>query len=353
MSSTLSTYTINRDNNFNLIRFLAAFLVLLSHSYAIAIGREAEPLRQMIGISWGGIAVDIFFITSGFLITSSYFNRNNIFHFAWARILRIYPALFVAVLFCVFIIGLGFTTISAWEYVKNEQTHDFLIKNVILFFGVKFGLPGVFADNPVKYLVNGSLWTLPIEIKMYVYLGAVLFLLNKLRKKYTFVSLKLFVLLIAIASVIVNIINHFFPFLAFNINLFSMFFVGSTYFIWRESIPLSSNIFIFIFAALVASLLYTEIFFIVYIFALPYMILYLAYIPTGIVRKFNNVGDYSYGLYIYAFPVQQSIRALIPDIDVATIIILSFCITFILALLSWHLIEKQFMKKKELTCPKI
>ena len=135
MSRALSTYTTSRDNNFNLIRFVAALLVLHSHSFALALGSgDAEPLRNTIGMTWGIIAVDIFFITSGFLITSSYFARNNLLFFAWARILRIYPALIAAILFCVFIVGLWFTTHSAWEYLTSGQTLKFLLKNVFFVF---------------------------------------------------------------------------------------------------------------------------------------------------------------------------------------------------------------------------
>lgn len=108
MGTVLSEYTNNRDNNFNLIRFIAASLVLYTHSYALVIGTgDAEPLRNSIGMTWGSIAVDVFFVISGFLIASSFFERNNIVAFVWARILRIYPALIVAIIFCVLIINIA------------------------------------------------------------------------------------------------------------------------------------------------------------------------------------------------------------------------------------------------------
>jgi peptidoglycan/LPS O-acetylase OafA/YrhL len=83
MSSLLSSYANSRDNNFNLVRFIAATLVLFSHSFAIAYGStDAEPLSNIVGMTRGNVAVDVFFVTSGFLITISCFARNNLLVFA-------------------------------------------------------------------------------------------------------------------------------------------------------------------------------------------------------------------------------------------------------------------------------
>lgn len=129
--------------------------MLFSHSFALALGSgNFEPLRSTIGMTWGDIAVDIFFVTSGFLITSSYLSRNNIIEFAWARVLRIYPALIAAILFCTFVVGLWFTENSLSEYFSNQQTLKYFIKNSTLFFGVEYRLPGVFLDVPYKEAVN-------------------------------------------------------------------------------------------------------------------------------------------------------------------------------------------------------
>lgn len=118
IGNLISNYTNTRDNNYNLIRFLAAVLVLFTHSFALTYGSgNAEPLRYSLGITWGTIAVDVFFVTSGFLIAGSFFKRGNLIAFGWARILRIYPALFVALLFCVFVVGLAFTS-------KNPRPKD-------------------------------------------------------------------------------------------------------------------------------------------------------------------------------------------------------------------------------------
>lgn len=348
MATLLSKYTISRDNNFNLIRFIAALLVLFSHSFALSTGSgDAEPLRAMIGMTWGSVAVDIFFITSGFLITSSYISRNNIIAFVWARFLRIYPALIMAVIFCVFFVGLWFTTLNTWEYLLNPQTHKFILKNSVLFFGVEYQLPGVFNDVPWKNAVNGSLWTLPYEVKMYVILAFVLSIVVYLGKWTTFITFKNALFLIGLFSIILYIANHFQPVLPEQfVKLFYMFFIGAAFYVWRDRIRLSSTWFFIALSLLLVSTINKDVCFIFYCFLLPYLIFYVAYVPSGYVRKFNSIGDYSYGIYIYAFPVQQSMAAIIPDISVSTMIAYSFSITLILSVFSWHLIEKRFLRMK-------
>ncbi|MCU7938289.1 MAG: acyltransferase [gamma proteobacterium symbiont of Bathyaustriella thionipta] len=348
MAAVLSKYTDNRDNNFNLIRFIAATIVLYFHSFPLALGPGfPEPVGRLIGMPLGGIAVDIFFVTSGFLIASSFFSRKNIIAFICARVLRIYPALIMAVIFCVFFVGLFFTTNAAVDYFSDPQTVKFFKRNVTLFWGVKYDLPGVFSDNPFKNAVNGSLWTLPYEVKMYSYLAIIGSVLFYIQRRFSKNILKITFLSIAILAVSINIINHFEVITSVKFShLFSMFFVGAAFYLYRDNIYLSSRLFLLIFMTLVVSIINKDLFFIVYSILLPYMIFYIAYVPSGNIRTFNKAGDYSYGIYIYAFPVQQSIAAILPGISVFSMVLLSFGITFALAFLSWHLIEKKFLKMK-------
>lgn len=348
MSNLLSSYTVGRDNNFNLIRFVAASLVLFTHSFALAIGSgDAEPLRANIGMTLGGIAVDIFFITSGFLITSSYFARNNIIAFVWARILRIYPALMVAIMFCVFGVGLWFTTNKFSEYIFNPQTFKYLVRNLILFLGVEHTLPGVFLDVPYKGAVNGALWTLPYEVRMYAILAFILGLIAYWGKWVKLISTRNAILFVSIFSICVNFFNHFQTILPGKfIHLFTMFFLGVAFFIWQDKIRLSHKLVLFGLPLLLISTFNKDVFFIFYCLLLPFLIFYAAYVPSGLVRKFNDFGDYSYGIYIYAFPIQQSIASIIPNVSVFTMVVSSFICTLILAMISWHFIEKRFLTMK-------
>ena len=125
-----------------------------------------------------------------------------------------------------------------------------------------------------------------------------------------------------------------------------MFFVGATIYAWKDKIYLSSSLMFILTFLLLFSAFNKDSFYITYYLTLPYITLYLAYVPSGQIRKFNKYGDYSYGIYIYAFPIQQSLAQIIPKISVSLMTLLTFILTIILAALSWHLIENRFLKFK-------
>ena len=125
-----------------------------------------------------------------------------------------------------------------------------------------------------------------------------------------------------------------------------MFFTGSAFFVLRDRIVLSHSIFLAFLAGLLFSAHHPRWFFIVYMATLVYILFYIAYVPSGFIRAYNRLGDYSYGVYIYAFPVQQSIAASIRGVSVGPMVIYSSVIALILAALSWHLLEKHALKRK-------
>ena len=126
-----------------------------------------------------------------------------------------------------------------------------------------------------------------------------------------------------------------------------MFFSGSAYQALKRYIPLSGKLFWPAVLALALSVADQRAFFVVYNLTLPYLLFFTAYVPSGAIRSFNRVGDYSYGVYIYAFPVQQSVVALVPRVSTLSLWAVSTVITLLLAAASWHLVEKHFLKLRE------
>lgn len=345
---TLADFTEGRDNNFHLIRAVAALAVLVTHSFALTVGSvNAEPLYTTYGVTLGTFAVDIFFIVSGLLVTTSLLVRQSLIDFFWARLLRIYPALWVMLLLTVFGLGLWFTRLSASDYLTDRMTWSYLLKCGSLIFGVSYQLPGVFEHNAFRLAVNGSLWSMPREIQMYAGL-VVLWVCCGWAGVHRLQWLKVLAAVVLCVSG-GNMIRQMFT----EVNgsqlarLTFMFFCGVNFYLHRHLVLMSGRLFVALVVALMLSLWYREAFLLVYSLSLGYLVLYLAYVPAGRIRRFNRLSDYSYGAYIYAFPVQQSIAALVPDLDVWQMVCLSVTLTLCLAIMSWHYIEKPALNKKK------
>ena len=158
-----------RKNNLDIIRFLAATLVVFSHAYPLTTGNNAtEPFAVCSNgqMTFGELAVSIFFIISGFLITQSYDRSKNPIYYFKARVLRIFPGLIFCVLLTVFFLGPIFTELNVKDYFKDPKTYDYL-KTITLYW-IQYDLPGVFQTNVWPGAVNGSLWTLWYEFFFYI-----------------------------------------------------------------------------------------------------------------------------------------------------------------------------------------
>ena len=350
MAINLADAAIGRDNNFNLFRLLAAWAVLVSHSFAIVSGDPGtEPLVRWLGVTPASLAVDAFFFTSGFLVTNSLVANSGtglkgLLRFAFARIFRIYPALIVMVVLTILILGLFFTPIPFGEVLRHEQTSWYLLKNSSLFWGTTGSLPGVFSTSPLRNVINGSLWTLPFEVRMYVALGGLWLLLAAVagHRKRVFQGL---ILLIAAGA----LATHLFALLVEGEldqrrRLTFLFFAGAACWLFRDSITLNTRNFVILAIAVGVSTVDRTAFAVVYHLSLSYLMLWIAYVPGGMLRQFNRLGDFSYGLYIWAFPVQQAIVSMNPGIGPARHILYSTVATLGFAALSWHLIEKPALR---------
>jgi len=342
-SHQLSQLCQSHDNNLNLIRFLAATCVIFSHSYPLSLGIDIpEPLKKEFGFSAGTLAVDIFFIISGFLITQSAIFRNDWRSFAKSRLLRIYPALLFVIFISTFIIGPLYTSLNITDYISDLRTYSYLLKDSILISGFKSAPPNVFENNPFPLGLNGSLWTLPWEIKMYILLGLLAYLARR--------HLKIGVILIVVISsmvlsfsVISNNADNISPFFRFS----TFFFLGSLAFLFKEKIILNLQLFMLCITTLIGLYFISKpLFSIGYIFSLAYIVLYLAYTTNHIVLNFNKFGDYSYGLYIWAFPVQQIIAYHITNITPLEMFFYTFIATLPIAIASYHYLESKALQLK-------
>lgn len=334
----ISHFSDSRANNFDFIRFLAATLVIFSHSYPLSTGNEnLEPLMWLSKgqSTLGDVAVFVFFITSGYLITQSYDRKKDIISFAISRTLRIFPGLIVVLLLSVFLLGPIIT--SSINYFTETGTYTFLAS--VTLYQFNHFLPGVFEDNIFGRAVNGSLWTLKYEFLFYILVG-VLGMLNKLNKK-TVIFLFLCSFFISFFSLPFGETINRVPL------MFQFFAAGMIIYLFRDKIPLNKclayvSIFIIIFSIFAGG--FTKVFI---IFG-SYLLMYIVYSTKFKLHNFSKYGDFSYGLYIYAFPIQQTVTYFSGgEMNYLTNFIISFPIVLFFSYLSWHLIERPTLKLKK------
>lgn len=299
-----------------------------------------------MGITLGTIAVDVFFVTSGFLVTGSLLRSRSITSFAWARVLRIYPALLVAMLLSVFLLGPIFTALPLSSYFADSRTYAYLARGGTLVGGVLGQLPGVFDGNPYPRAVNGSLWTLPHEVRLYMAVAA-LWIASRVVSRWipsafasTLIGLACFSGVMVAGSTIVGTDIH--PLF----RLGYMFCAGASFAVLHGRIAFPRSAMFALLLALAFSLPFPRTFVAAYSLAIPYLTLLLAFQPRIVLVPHLEAGDYSYGVYIYAFPVQQSIVALVGPIPPLGLMISAAIVTFALAVLSWHLIERRALGLK-------
>jgi peptidoglycan/LPS O-acetylase OafA/YrhL len=344
----LSQCTQGRDNNFNLIRIVAAFAVLVTHSFYLT--GNPQPFLKTLGMTLGTWALDIFFLISGFLVTSSLLTRQSTVEFLWARILRIYPALFLMVFLTVFLLGSSFTELPLATYFSLSETYVYLAYNTSLFVDIAHFLPGVF-NGMLDQMVNGSIWSLQIEVRLYALL-ALLWLFLRMKGQDRIILFKVIVVAWASAAVVLLFADHFYlpnadSLIRANFRHAPLFLVGAAFYILRNYVVLSPWVFFTLVTGLLASTTNKDLFLVAYVFSIGYIVFFLAYVPSSLLRRYNKLGDYSYGLYLYAWPVQQSVVAMMPGTSAGKMIVISGAISFVLAFLSWHIVERRSLNLKQ------
>lgn len=328
----LSCYDGLRVNNFTALRFFLALVVLFGHSFPIS-GNGSDPVTVLIlPHAWiGSVAVGGFFAVSGFLVSASISNRS-LRDFAVSRALRLYPAVMVYSLVAIFIIGPMATSSSLVAYFHATPWNN--LWNSLL-WEWSYNLPYAFSDRPFAGSTNGSTWTLPAELRCYVAVFVFGLLGFFSSRSAANMSLLLVLFLIKFNFPLV-------PLFGMNVQFqepLIFFIVGSFFWINREYIPLSWILcFFLILATFFAA--GTAWYFYAYIPAVVYTVLMIAYrLPYVDMDRF---GDISYGLYIYAWPIQQLVWA--PGQSAYENALYSSLIVIPLAYLSWRFVESPALR---------
>ena len=342
--NTLDRMMAEKGNTsgFDYLRLLLAIGVLWIHSFTTSYGQPGEAF--LLVLPWRpfyNAVLPMFFALSGFLVAGSYFRTKSIGEFVMLRILRIAPALAVEVFLCALVLGSIFTTLPLVTYFSHPTFWSYF-GNLIGW--IHFLLPGVFEDNPYN-IVNLSLWTVPYELECYVTLVA-LALLGLLKSRFTVVLLLVFGLIVLFAVSFLRGTPPSVDGLLPHRLLVLSFLSGVLIYLFRDKVVIAPWLTV---ASTLAMLVVLN-------FPLsaqfyPPLVAYTT-VALGMSnprRTFLiNTGDYSYGIYLYAFPIQQAYVHLASQPDWRWNIVFAIPITVCFAAFSWHCVEKHVLKLKKL-----
>ncbi|MFO6298651.1 acyltransferase family protein [Rahnella selenatireducens] len=342
-SITIEKFIKRDNNNLDLIRLMCAYFVIYAHAFVLSPVDGSNDILYKITllgyVSFGGVAVKTFFLISGLLVTNSLMSNGNIFNFMSSRFFRVFPAYAATIIISAVIIGPLLSIFNVESYFSSHVVWDYIYKTLRL--DVQYNLPGVFVNNKLG-AVNGSLWTIPMEIKAYFYL-LLIYLTSIIFGAYR----KAFIAIISIAI----LIEPFTPLKGHLITrsedpsiylLYPFFSAGCLLAILKNRIT-TGMLFTLSIVAIIAFLLSdsdkikTALFF-------TFSSTLLLYISSlSLIRRLNVKNDISYGVYLWAFPVQQTIASFFvasPYIN----ILLSIVISSIFAYFSFKLIESPAMR---------
>lgn len=341
-----------RVNNLDFLRFFLASCVAFTHSYNLLYGESTDPLGVATdgAVGLAGEAVNFFFILSGYLISKSWVQSAGFADFLKKRVLRIYPAFIVVVLLCVFVVGpLGAADTAAYfDALKIRHLIPDIIRLKLM------GLPPTFEHNAFPNNVNGSLWTINSEFLCYL-LVAILGMLKWSRGKYH-KPIVITLFFCSLCAYVLQSLDAELPLLGSLAGLGSgprflaSFSAGMILFLFDERIPYSRMLFA------IALTLFVVLAFFLGLVALAtplfgsYCVLYLAFNQKLGLQRFGKHGDFSYGIYLYAFPIQQLLALYAGHaLTGLGMFAVSMLASLACAVLSWHLIEQPCLKLKKRT----
>jgi peptidoglycan/LPS O-acetylase OafA/YrhL len=329
-------------DNFDAVRLIASLTVLYGHAYPLT-GTVGPAL---FGNSLPSLAVKVFFVVSGFLVSESWCRDPSVARYLIRRALRIFPALVMVIVFSVLVAGPILTNLSTGGYFSSPGTWRYL-SNIL--FNPSYMLPGVFETNVYPVAVNGSLWSLPVEFAMYLTLPLMAFAGRGLALRILLGCLVLGVISLYVVRVRVDPA----PVVFYGTNIKSALDIAPYFLLgamWQVVLPrrflsLQLTVLILLMLWLVpAHQIAQEIGLYV---VLPYAVLSFATARPACFGLAGRLGDFSYGIYVYGFLIEQTVsHYLKTDGRPLSNFGLSLFPTLLLAAVSWHLIERPFIKLK-------
>jgi peptidoglycan/LPS O-acetylase OafA/YrhL len=326
------------SNNLTALRWLAASMVLYGHSFVFL------GLPEPVFMGWapmGTVGVYIFFAISGYLVTQSWESDPDPVRFLQRRALRIFPGLIVCITLSVFVLGPLLTTLPLRTYFLNEHTWGYFT-NVPLY--ITYYLPGVFETGKAPNAVNGSLWSLPAEFFMYLTLLAV-GMLRIPKFGWAVVAGGLMLLSRLWASHATEMLVMYRTDVRQVVICGVFFWVGAVFFKYRLSRLFSTTSVMCVVMIWLSLTRWPDLFISAGCIMLPFLMLAFG-LANGRLLSRLTAYDYSYGIYIYAFPIQQTVAKFWPTMPLALYLITTLSATIALAALSWHWIEKPALRLK-------
>ncbi len=339
VSPSLADATARRADNLLPLRHLAAWLVIYGHSYPLgsnAAGAVDVVERWLPGYPASRCAVFVFFAISGYLLTCSLLRHPGVLRYAWHRILRIYPAYLACLLLCVLALGAWFTQWTLIEYFRSPDTWEHLRHNLVPTSFI-WRLPGGFESHPYPGVVNGSLWSLGLEVRWYFWLG-VLATLGLVRRRLAFTAVVGAWLLYTAWQALEGRPDP----LGYRA-LAQTFLLGAVAAQWGRHLR-PSHLWPLIALALLwlaGAIGWVDL-------AMPPVValltLWAAYRMPAL--PWPGERDYSYGIFLYGFPVQQALMASWPTLSPLALCAASTLLVLPFALASWHLVEQPALRWK-------
>ena len=330
-----------KQNNLNLLRLFAAATVVVSHAVFLRSGNKADEI--LAGVTYynlGDHAVNVFFVLSGLTVAASLARSSSITEFLIARALRIFPALAACTLLLIFVAALV-TICTPAQFLADTRVWRYGLKTLLL-GSASTGLPGVFDQNPHPSTMNASIWTLKFEVACYLMLA----LVSRfgLLTKHRFAWL-LAISWIAVGGFLLARFGHDADPIDQAARFWLCFSLGTAFYVFRDQIPVSMiGVVALGFGFWLAIGSGWER--IISLLATGYMAVWLGKVATGPLRGLTNRIDLSYGIYIFGWPISQTLIVLRPTIEIIPLVLISLMLAATVALPSWLWIERPALRAR-------